>query len=179
MASPNDRPNVFDAPAVVPASFYKKPPKTWVDALKLYVRDFASDNILLNQLDESTVEQYEMAWGLALDWWNNSSPRLAPVGYLSHPFRSGLMWFAAAILMRSVVMRQMRNELDFTDGGVAGRINTQWKNMLAWAEGLHAEAKEGMARVKTELNSSLAWGGSSSEFGAYFPSLNRSSAGAD
>jgi len=173
MPHPSERPNNFDSPETED-SFYPKPPKDWVEVLKLYLRDIAENNILLNQEAESRPEMLELAWGIALMDWNESSPRLRSVGFHDHPFRTGLLYKAAIETIRSVSIAMMRNELDYQDGDERYAINSQYRAMMQWANQLDEEYKQGKQRIKTELNSSLAWGGCSSEFGLIFPNLSRS-----
>jgi hypothetical protein len=147
--------------------------------LRTYLRDFAPKNILRNQEFESTPEQLELAWGLALMHWNQTPPTFVGVGFLNHPKRLLLLYKAAIEVVRMVSFELMRNELDYTDGDERYNINSQYRAMLDWATRLDTEYKEILMRSKTEINSSAGWGGSTSEFGLHFPQLNRASAGLD
>lgn len=178
MPGPNQRPNNFDNPQPE-EPFYPRPPKDWVEVLRMYVRDISENNILLNQELESRGDQIELAFGLALMDWNQTSPRLGPVTFKTHPWRTGLLYRAAIEVIRSVAIGMMRNELDYQDGDERYAINSQYKAMLSWADSLRAEYEEGKRRIKTELNSSGAWSGNSSEFGLHFPNLARSSISVD
>ncbi len=175
MPKPNERPNNFDAPLPQEDMFPEKPPKNWLETLRLYLRDIAEKNILLNQDEESDAKQLELAFAIALNDWNSSSPRLTTVTYHTHPWRTGLLYRAAIEVIRSVSICMMRNELDYQDGDETYQINNQYRSMLAWSNELLTEYNAGKQRVKTELNSSNAWGGSASEYSWMFPNLNRSS----
>ena len=178
MPYPSQNPNVFDNPNQ-DESFYPKPPKHWVDVLRTYLRDFAPKNILRNQDFESTPEQLELAWGLALMHWNQTPPTFIPVGFLTHPKRLLLLYKAAIEVVRMVSMELMRNELDYTDGDERYNINSQYRAMLEWSTRLDTEYKDLLLKSKTEINSSAGWGGSTSEFGLHFPHLSRASVGLD
>lgn len=178
MPYPNQNPNVFDGPGQ-DESFYPKPPSHWVDVLRNYLRDFAPKNILRNQEFESTPEQLELAWGLALMHWNQTPPTFGAVGFLNHPKRLFLLYKAAIEVVRMVSFELMRNELDYTDGDERYNINSQYRAMLDWATRLDTEYKDLLSKAKTEINASAGWGGSTSEFGLHLSQLNRASAGLD
>ena len=176
MPYPNQNPNVFDAVGQ-DESFYPTPPKHWVDVLRMYLRDFAPKNLLRNQEFESTPEQLELAWGIALMHWNQTPPTFVPVGFLNHPKRLFLLYKAAIEVVRMVSFELMRNELDYTDGDERYNINSQYRAMLEWSNRLDVEYKELLTRAKTEINSSAAWGGSASEFGLHHNQLNSAASG--
>jgi len=152
-------------------SFYPVPPKSWVKALRRFLRDRPECNILYDNDYEHKDEDLEDAWGLALLTWIESPPRIAPVKFADHPARGTLLIIAAYYAIQSVAMKLMRNELAYQDGDQSFSLNHQYKSMVGWAEGLHQRALQEMKLIKGEENAQAVFGGSNSEFGQYFREL--------
>jgi hypothetical protein len=152
-------------------AFYPVPPKSWVRALQMYLRDRPECNILYDCDYEHSVEELEAAWGLALLNWIESPPRISPVRYLDHPARGVLLLLAAYYAIMSVNLKLMRNELAYQDGDQSFSLNHQYKAMTGWAQEMRQSAIQEMKLIKGEENAQQVFGGSNSEFGHYFREL--------
>ena len=159
-------------------SFYPVPPKSWVKALRMFLRDHPECNILYDNDYEHKDEDLETAWGLALLNWIESPPRLAPVGYLGHPARGTLLALAAYYAVISVNLKLMRNELAYQDGDQSFSLNHQYKAMTSWAQELKERALNDMKMIKGEENAQQVFGGTNSEFGHFFRELGGDGGGA-
>lgn len=158
-------------------SFYPVPPKSWVKALRMFLRDRPECNILYDNDYEHKDEDLEAAWGLALLTWIESPPRITPVGYLAHPARATLLLLAAYFAIQSVNLKLMRNELTYQDGDQSFSLNHQYKAMTAWAQEQRERALSEMKLIKGEENAQQVFGGSNSEFGHFFRELGGNGGG--
>lgn len=178
MASPNSNRSNTTGPDTgfdrQEPSFYPVPPKSWVNALRMFLRDNPECNILYDLDYEHKDADLETAWGLALLNWVETPPRLAPVNFINHPARGVLLLWAAYYAITSVNLKLMRNELQYSDGDQSFSLNHQYKAMMQWGEGLRQRAETETKLIKGEINVQQAFGGSNSEFGHYFRELSGS-----
>lgn len=172
MASPNRNRSHIKQPDMefdrTEPSFYPVPPQSWVQALRMFLRDRPECNILYNNDYEHSQDDLETAWGIALLTWIESPPRITPVGFQAHPARGTLLLLAAYYAITSVNLKLMRNELAYQDGDQSFSLNHQYKAMTAWANEQKERALTEMKLIKGEENAQQVFGGSNSEFGRFF-----------
>ena len=139
------------------------------DAIRRFMRDYPGDvpntgviNILLDSVEFSD-DDVDAAIGLALAWYNATTP-------ITNLPQDGvpevvLLYGAAAHLLTSEGMRQLRNQATTQDGNVQP-IGIDDKQALyqQWAGWMREEFKTAVRQIKTERNMRAAWGGLSSGY---------------
>lgn len=138
-----------------------KTPLTRED-LRIFLRDFAGNNILLGDI-QFTGDELTRAIQFAVDEWNVFAP-MTNVGIENIP-RSILILGAAAWLMQSESFLQLRNQATYQDGDVQN-IGVDDKHQLyfALAQQLKAEWKDTARRYKQMQNQESCYGSLSSGY---------------
>jgi hypothetical protein len=137
------------------------------DRHRRYVRLALADHREANELIEGAFlddDTYDVAVEAALADWNGTPPRLGNVTLDTHPNRFLLYKKVAIDLLRTEVIRRIRNAVDIGDGGA--QINHTGKAQLlsGVADALEREYEEKKKALKREINLGGAWGGVPSEY---------------
>ena len=138
---------------------------TRFDKLRCYLQDFSCKNELLPG-EEYTDKELNLGFEMAMGRYNATTPitslslanPLAP--YLEYVLCIG----AAAHLLRSTAIEQLRNQLTYTDGNIHVGKSDKHQLYLQAAQ-VHFDDFERISRfVKNEQNLSAAWGESQSPY---------------
>lgn len=135
-----------------------------------YVRQFTRDFPELNRLirgEETSSRQ--IAWAVldAVDDWNTTPPFLGRVGLENFPSIPALREGAVATLLKSVAMLQLRNQLDYSDGGIQVSSSNKGPVLMQWAQLYQENYERKRDRIKASLNVEFAMGGGG-VFSEYF-----------
>ena len=153
-------------------SFYPVPPDYFVDALRMYLRDYRNRHFAFDLKQAHEDADLRNAWGLALLWFNESPPRFTRLFNFTDCPRYIMLKKAAAEALFSLSNYMQLNETSYQDGEQSFQINQQWKNIYGEANRLSQEADAERMRVKAEMNANIVFWGSHSEFGNYFRQLS-------
>lgn len=126
------------------------------DDVRLFMRDYAGNNILLDQVEFGTTE-ISKAMEFATDEWNQMVP-LTSVAIENIP-KSILLLGTAAWLMQSESFLQLRNQATYNDGGVTN-IGVDDKHLLylQMSRALREEWKTTGREVKKSQNAENGYG---------------------
>jgi hypothetical protein len=126
--------------------------------VRLALRDETPDTNYL--LDDVEFTDKEIAYCICrpVDLWNETPPQLQSYSYATFPFR--YHWTQAVIgeLLKLAGRHHVRNDLDYSAGGISVRDDAKWKTYLELGNRKLAEFKEWMALKKSEMNFTLGWG---------------------
>ena len=128
--------------------------------VRLALRDETPDTNFL--LDDVEFTDKEIAYCICrpVDLWNETPPQLSGYSYTYATFPFRYHWTQAAIgeLLKLAGRHQVRNDLDYSAGGVSVKDDAKWKTYLELGARKVAEFKDWMVLKKSELNFSLGWG---------------------
>ena len=134
--------------------------------IRLYMRDFPELNRLIAGYESSPRM---IAWAIvdALDDWNTTPPFIGNASLDNFPSKHLLARGAVISLLESVAMLQMRNQLQFTDGGITVSVNDKAPMLMQFISMMKAGYEDKKARMKSSLNIEMAMVGSG-HFSEYF-----------
>ena len=129
-----------------------------IEALRLMLRDYPELNRLIDGYESSPRF---LAWALvdALDDINNTPPSLGQFTLDTFPYASLLIRGAAANVIESVGLLQLRNHLPFSDGGIQVGISSKSPMLQSWAGMFRAQYERKLQQYKVSQNIERAWGG--------------------
>lgn len=124
--------------------------------VRLYMRDFPELNRLTLGYESSPRM---IAWAVidALDDWNSTPPFLGNAGLENHPSTNLLCRGTMLALIESVAMLQMRNQLNFTDGGISVSVNDKAPMLMQWLSMMRGQYEDKKARFKSSMNVEMAF----------------------
>lgn len=120
-----------------------------------YVRQYTRDFPELNRLTQGYESSPRMvAWAIvdALDDWNSTPPFIGGADLRNFPSVSLLARGAALSLIESVTMLQMRNQLNFTDGGISVSVNDKGPMLMQWLSMMRARYDQQKMAMKASIN---------------------------
>jgi len=137
-----------------------------VAMIRLYLRDFPELNRLIS--GEETSDRM-IAWAVvdALDDFNSTPPFIGSYGLNGFPSTSLLREGAVIRVLESVGLLQMRNQMNYSDGGITVSISDKSQFLMQWISMLRASYEQKKQRMKSSLNVELAFEGSG-VFSEYF-----------
>lgn len=127
-----------------------------VIVLRQYLRDYAELNRLITG-QESGDRFLAFALLDALDDFNNTPP-ITRYDLTNFPSVSLLIRGAAISVIESVGILATRNQLSFSDGGVAMHISDKAPLMLSWLQMFSNKYEEKKVQLKKAINIEKAWG---------------------
>jgi hypothetical protein len=132
------------------------------DDVRRFMRDYANNNILLNDV-QFTPEEIDKAIEFAVDEWNVC----VPISYddASVIPKSILMLGTASWLMTSESFLQLRNQATYQDGDVVNiGVDDKHQYYLNFSLKLKEQWKETVARYKQQRNVESGYGSVSSGY---------------
>jgi len=137
--------------------------KPTVEDIRVFMRDRLARNDLLERF-EFTDEEIEKAMLFAVDSYNLKPPIqiIATIG--NFPYRPLLMLGTAATLLLGESMAQLRNELDYSDGGIHVGVDNKWQKYLQFAQTLQQQFDQIASEIKMQINADAAFGGTASPY---------------
>lgn len=97
-----------------------------IQEIREHLQDYPDQNFLLDE-EEFTDKQIEIAFRDAVDSFNTFPPvHITFTGGFSNPILKSIMLEGIlARIYRGKALQQLRNQLDFQDGGAAGSIDNK------------------------------------------------------
>lgn len=131
--------------------------------VRAFMRDYPAANALVDG-EETGDELLELFVDMAIDDWNQTPPVLGRVTVESHPMRSQLVLYVAALALWSASLLQARNRLAYSDGGVSVQTSDKAEIYQQIAAQIMSQYEAKKARFKKSQNAELAYGGLLSEY---------------
>lgn len=134
-----------------------------IDDIRLYCKDDAALNILLEGQYQSSDELIELCIKLAVDDFNIVPP-VSQYTSVNFPSSGTLIYGVLHHLCNAEAERQLRNQITFNAQGLGANIDDKFPqyNQLAMYYKQLFEAK--IKEMKTQANMEKAWGGSFSPY---------------
>lgn len=127
--------------------------RNFVAMVRLYMRDFPELNRLVRG-EESSDRQ--IAWAVldALDNFNGTPPLTAMIldELLMRNQRSLLLRMTVIALLESVALLQIRNHINYSNGGINVGVNDKAPMILQWLQYYKSYTEQLKLRVKVALN---------------------------
>lgn len=133
-----------------------------LNQLIVLIREYMRDQAELNRLikgQESSDRQ--IAWAImdAIDHFSTTPPFVGNYGITAFPSMSLLKRMAVADLMESVALLQVRNHLNYNDGGISVSVSDKFNTLMQWAQMYRQSTDLRMDRMKRAINVELAMRG--------------------
>lgn len=134
-----------------------------MNQLVAMIRGYMRDRPELNRLiaGEETNDRL-IAWAVidVIEDWNTTPPFLAPISLSNIPSVSILRDAITARILESAAMLQMRNHLNFNDGGISVSVSDKAPQYLNFAQYLWNRYEQKKGAFKSSQNIELAMEGS-------------------
>jgi hypothetical protein len=129
-----------------------------VSHLRQYLRDFPELNRLI---DGHETSDRMLAWSVidALDDFNNTPPFIGTFSVGSFPYKSLLLRGAVITVLESVGLLQMRNQLQYSDGGITVSASDKAPMIMQWLQMLKSSYEQKKAQYKMSQNIESAFRG--------------------
>jgi len=131
------------------------------------IRSFTRDTPELNRLlkdYESTDDQLDLAIRRAIDHYNTTPPIFKAVTILTYPSLDMLLYGCALRLLESAGLKQSRNELNYSSGGVQVRVSDKTGLYQSWIARFEQKYYRQLLSYKKAININSGWGGVHSEY---------------
>ena len=136
-----------------------------VENVRLYAKDKAEFNVLLEGEPQSSNELIELAIHLAVDSFNNAAP-LTSFTWETFPSDEALFYGVMHHLANSEAERQLRNQVTYNAQGLNAGIDDKFMQYNTLAQYYKGLFEQRIAALKTYMNQNAAWGGSWSPYAA-------------
>jgi len=130
--------------------------QSFVTEIRNFLRDFPSQNLLLDHQEETTDRQFLWIIASVIDDWHQTPPHLGYININEIP-RSYLLKGVVAEVLLSVAVLNLRNSLRYTDGQVTVDLD-KYQQLMAMRQVLRAEYEQQKLLWKTALNLEMALG---------------------
>lgn len=129
-----------------------------VAMIRLYLRDFPELNRLIS--GEETSDRM-IAWAIidALDDYNTTPPFIGPASLAGFPSTSLLREGAVIRILESVGLLQVRNQMNYSDGGVSVSISDKAPLLMGWIQMFRQSYEQKKIRIKSSMNVEMAFEG--------------------
>ena len=123
----------------------------FVTHLRRYLRDFPELNRLI---DGQETSDRMLAWSVidALDDFNNTPPFIGNFSVGSFPYKSLLLRGSVITVLESVGLLQMRNQLQYSDGGISVSSSDKAPMIMQWIQMLKNSYEQKKAQYKLSMN---------------------------
>jgi len=123
----------------------------FVAEVRMYLRDYPELNRLID--GEETSDRM-IAWAVidALDLINNTPPFIGQYTCTTFPMRSLLLRGTVISVLESVGLLQMRNQLNYSDGGISVSASDKAPMIMQWLQMLRASFDDRLNRWKVASN---------------------------
>lgn len=126
--------------------------------IRLQLRDLCPEgNYLLDDYEYTDKEIFAAIHSI-VDKWNETPPPVSYYKYTNFPFRYHWGIGTAALLMRGVALRKLRNWLPYSVGGTSVNTEQTWANYQQLSNQYMDEFNQFMRRKKIEQNIAGAYG---------------------
>ena len=149
----------------------------FVSHLRQYLRDFPELNRLI---DGQETSDRMLAWAVidALDDFNNTPPFIGNHTVGSFPYKSLLLRGAVIAVLESVTMLQMRNQMQYSDGGITVSVSDKGPLLMQWISMLQGsyERKKVQYKMSRNIESAMTGEGIMSDYyflGGYYDVFDR------
>jgi hypothetical protein len=135
------------------------------EEIRHHLQDFPDKNFLLDE-EEFTDKQLEVAFRLAVSAFNDFPPTHISYtgGTINQRFADILLEGMLARLYRGKALEQLRNQLDFQDGGAAGSIDNKGQFYDQIAERFSQNFERRALAVKKFINLNDGFGHIGSDY---------------
>ena len=131
-----------------------------IEDVRVFLRDKLERNNLLERF-EFTDKEYENAMLMALDWYNLVPP-FSTYGII--PNRALFILGTSAFLLLGEAAAQMRNQLNYSDGGIHVGVDDKAALYMQFGSQLKAEFQQASETYKMQVNAESAFGGQISPY---------------
>ena len=147
---------MFSTTTQIPAA--SKRMNEMVAMIRLYLRDFPELNRLISG-EESSDRM--IAWAIidALDDYNTTPPFIGAASISSFPSTSLLREGAVIRILESVGLLQVRNQMNYSDGGVSVSVSDKAPLLMGWIQMLRQSYEQKKVRIKSSMNVEMAFEG--------------------
>ena len=147
---------MYSASAVIPGASQKL--SEVVAMIRLYLRDFPELNRLIK--GEETSDRM-IAWAVvdALDDFNSTPPFIGSYGLSNFPSTSLLREGATIRILESVGLLQLRNQMNYSDGGITVSVSDKSQFLMSWTNMLRQSYEQKKVRIKSSINVEMAFEG--------------------
>jgi len=123
----------------------------FVSTLRQYLRDFPELNRLI---DGQETSDRMLAWAVidALDDFNNSPPHIGVFTVSNFPYRSLLLRGSVIAVLESVGLLQMRNQMQYSDGGITVSVSDKAPMIMQWISMLQSTYETKKMNYKMSMN---------------------------
>ena len=130
----------------------------FVSEVRMYLRDFAELNRLID--GEETSDRM-IAWAIidTLDDYNTTPPFIGSASLNNFPSISLLREGAVIRILESVGLLQVRNQMNYSDGGVSVSISDKAPLLMGWIQMFRQSYEQKKIRIKSSMNVELAFEG--------------------
>lgn len=149
----------------------------FVSHLRQYLRDFPELNRLI---DGQETSDRMLAWAVidALDDFNNSPPHIGIFTVSNFPYKSLLLRGSVIAVLESVGLLQMRNQMQYTDGGITVSVSDKSPLIMQWISMLQStyETKKLNYKMSRNIEDALQGDGIMSDYyflGGYYDVFDR------
>lgn len=149
----------------------------FVSYLRAYLRDFPELNRLI---DGQETSDRMLAWAVidALDDFNNTPPHIGVFTVSNFPYKSLLLRGSVISVLESVGMLQMRNQMQYSDGGITVSVSDKAPMIMQWISMLQStyESKKLNYKMSRNIQDALQGDGIMSDYyflGGYYDVFDR------
>ena len=149
----------------------------FVSHLRQYLRDFPELNRLI---DGQETSDRMLAWAVidALDDFNNSPPHIGVYTVGNFPYKSLLLRGSVIAVLESVGLLQMRNQMQYSDGGITVSVSDKAPMIMQWINMLQStyETKKLNYKISRNIQDAFQGDGIMSDYyflGGYYDVFDR------
>ena len=124
----------------------------------MYLRDFPELNRLIS--GEETSDRM-IAWAVidTLDDFNTTPPFIGSYGLENFPSLSLLREGAVIKVLESVGLLQLRNQMNYSDGGITVNVSDKSQFLMGWINMFRNSYEQRKVRIKSSINVEMAFEG--------------------
>lgn len=126
--------------------------------VRLYCKDKAEMNVLLEGYHQSSDELIELCMRLATDDFNIQPP-ISKFIVANFPSDTTLMYGTLHHLCNSEAERQLRNQVNYNAQGLSAGIDDKFQQYLQLAQYYKQLFEAKISEMKKQMNTEKAWGG--------------------
>ena len=136
------------------------PNNVTIEDIRVFLRDKLERNNLLERF-EFTDKEIEGSMSMALDWFNLAPP-FTTSGVI--PNRALFIIGVSAFLLIGETAAQMRNQLNYSDGGIHVGVDDKASLYMQLGQSLKLEFQQAAETYKAQVNAESAFGGQISPY---------------
>lgn len=136
------------------------------DEVRQYISDTAVKNLLMDNEQEFSDLQIEMAKELAISHYD-SMPPMSMTLEANFPSKAVLLYGVLAKLYEGQVALSARNNLSYSDGGVTLPLEEKYPMYIQLANQYLQMFENHASRIKVQLNMESGWGEVGSDYSRF------------